>query len=308
MNLKNKTVFISGASRGIGLAIAERFAADGANIVIAAKSDTAHTFLPGTIYETAEAVEKAGGNALPIKLYVRSEEGIRAAIEQAVQHFGAIDIIVHNAGAYWLKPTADFSAKRHDLVFDINERAYFLLAKAAYPHLVNSDNPHILGLAPPLDLNPVWFMNSSAYTVSKFAISLYTLGWAAEWKDEGIAVNTLWPRCGIYSPSAVIHGGEDLVKEFRKPEILADAAHGIVTKPSREFSGNFCIDDTFLYENGVTDLNQYAMQPGHPLVPDYMVPQDSAPPPGVELTKNRLYDFTTGELLPGAQVGMAGKS
>ncbi len=308
MSLSSKTIFITGASRGIGLAMARRFAADGANIVIAAKSDTPHKFLPGTIYETADAVEEAGGSALPIKLDVRSEEAINAGIEQAVQHFGAIDVLVHNAGAYWLKPTAEFSVKRHDLVFDINERAFFLLAKAAYPHLVKSDNPHILGLSPPLDLNPVWFMNSSAYTVSKFAMSLYTLGWAAEWKDEGIAVNTLWPRCGIYSPSAVIHGGKDLVKEFRKPEIIADAAHGIVTKPSRDFSGNFCIDDTFLYDNGVTDLDQYAMQPGHALVPDYMVPRDSVPPPGVELTKNRLYDFTTGELLPGAQVGMAGKA
>ncbi|MDH3337342.1 MAG: SDR family oxidoreductase [Gammaproteobacteria bacterium] len=307
MKLKSKTVFITGASRGIGLAMARRFAADGANVVIAAKSDTAHKFLPGTIHETADAVRDAGGHALALKLDVRSDEAIGAAIEAAVREFGGIDVLVHNAGAYWLKPTVEFSVKRHDLVFDINERAYFLLARAAHPYLCRSDNPHILGLAPPIDLNPVWFMNSSAYTVSKYAMSLYTLGWAAEWKDDGIAVNTLWPRCGIYSPSAVIHGGEDLVKEFRKPEIMADAAYGIVTRPSREFTGNHCIDDSFLYDNGVTDLDQYAMQPGHPLVPDYMVPLDSPPPPGVALTKNRLYDFTTGELLPGAQVGMAGK-
>ncbi len=307
MNLNGKTVFITGASRGIGLAMAERFAVDGANIVIAAKSDTAHKFLPGTIHETAEAVESAGGKALAIKLDVRNEDEVNSAIEKAVEHFGGIDVLVHNAGAYWLKPTAEFSVKRHDLVFDINERAYFVLAKAAYPHLRKSDNPHVLGLAPPIDLNPVWFMNSSAYTVSKFAMSLYTLGWAAEWKDEGIAVNTLWPRCGIYSPSAVIHGGEDMVKEFRKPAIMADAAYGIVTKPSREFTGNSCIDDTFLYENGETDLKKYSMHPGHPLVPDYMVPQDMKPPPGCTYTANRLYDFTTGELLPGAQVGMAGK-
>ena len=307
MNLSGKTIFITGASRGIGLAMATRFAGDGANIVIAAKTDKPHEFLPGTIHETAEKVEKAGGKALAIKLDVRSEDDVNEAIDKAVEHFGGIDILVHNAGAYWLKPTAEFSVKRHDLVFNINERAYFLLAKAVYPHLCKSDNPHILGLAPPLDLNSVWFMNSSAYTVSKYAMSLYTLGWAAEWKDEGIAVNTLWPRCGIYSPSAVIHGGEDLIKEFRKPAIMADAAYGIVTKPNREFTGHHCIDDTFLYENGVTDFDQYAMQPGHPLVPDYMVPQDSVPPPGITLTKNRLYDFTTGELLPGAQVGMAGK-
>lgn len=308
MNLKNKTIFITGASRGIGLAMAKRFAGDGANIVVAAKSDVAHKFLPGTIHEAVKAVEESGGQGLAIKLDVRSEEGIHAGIAQAVEHFGGIDVLVHNAGAYWLKPTAEFSSKRHDLVFDINERAYFLLAQAAYPHLCKADNPHILGLAPPLDLNPVWFMNSSAYTVSKFAVSLYTLGWAAEWKPEGIAVNTLWPRCGIYSPSAVIHGGEDLVAEFRKPEIMADAAYGIVTSPSREFSGNHCIDDTFLHERGVTDLDQYSMVPGHALVRDYMVPQDRDPPPGVHLTENRLYDFNTGELLPGAQHGMAGKS
>lgn len=307
MNLNDKTVFITGASRGIGRAIAERCAADGANVVIAAKTVEPHRFLPGTIQETAVAVTEQGGKALAIQLDVRDETAIGIAIEQAIERFGGIDVLIHNAGAYWLKPTAGFSTKRHDLVFDINSRAYFLLAKAAYPHLCKSDNPHVLGLSPPLDLNPVWFMNSSAYTVSKYAMSLYTLGWAAEWKDDGIAVNSLWPRCGIYSPSAVIHGGEDLVKEFRKPEIMADAAYGIVTKPSREFTGNHCIDDSFLYENGTTNLDQYAMQPRHPLVPDYMVPQDVAPPPGVELSKNRLYDFVTGELLPGAQVGMEGK-
>ena len=308
MNLQGKTVFLTGGSRGIGLAMAKRFGADGANVVVAAKSDAPHRFLPGTIQEAAEAVRSAGGDALAVKLDVRSEEEISAAIADAVGHFGAIDVLVHNAGAYWLKPTVEFSTKRHDLVFDINERAYFLLARAAYPHLCRSENPHILGLAPPLDLNPVWFMNSSAYTVSKYAVSLYTLGWAAEWKDAGIAVNTLWPRCGIYTPSAVLHGGEDLIAEFRKPEIMADAAYAIVTKPSREFSGNHCIDDTLLYDNGVRDFDQYAMRPGHALVRDYMVPQESEPPPGVALTRNRLYDFTTGELLPGADVGMGGKA
>jgi citronellol/citronellal dehydrogenase len=287
--------------------MATRFARDGANVAVAAKSDQPHRFLPGTIHETVQAVDQAGGRGLAIALDVRDEAAIEAAVALTVDHFGGLDVLVHNAGAYWLKPTREFSTKRHDLVFDINERAYFLLARAAYPHLCHSDNPHILGLAPPLDLNPVWFMNSSAYTVSKFAVSLYTLGWAAEWKREGIAVNTLWPRCGIYSPSALIHGGKDLVGEFRKPEIMADAAHEIVTSPSREFTGNHCIDDSLLFARGVTDLSQYAMVPGHPLVRDYMVPADDLPPPGVELTNNRLYDFTTGELLPGALVGMAGK-
>lgn len=305
--LNERTVLITGASRGIGLAMARRFAQDGANIVVAAKSDQPHRFLPGTIHDTVAAVEEAGGRGLAIALDVRDADAVAAAVAQTVEHFGGLDVLVHNAGAYWLKPTAKFSVKRHDLVFDINERAYFLLAQAAYPHLCHSANPHILGLAPPLDLNPVWFMNSSAYTVSKYAVSLYTMGWAEEWRKEGIAVNTLWPRCGIYSPSAVIHGGDDMVKEFRKPEIMADAAHGIVTSPSRGFTGNHCLDDSFLYERGTTDLERYAMVPGHPLVRDYMVPAASLPPPGVELAENRLYDFTSGELLPGAEIGMGGK-
>ena len=305
--LKDRTVFLTGASRGIGLAMAKRFARDGANVVVAAKSTAPHAHLPGTIGDTVAAVEAEGGRGLAIALDVRDAAAIEAAIARAVAHFGGLDVLVHNAGAYWLQPTRDFSLKRHGLVFPINERAYFLLAQAAYPHLCRSENPHILGLAPPPDLNPVWFMNSSAYTVSKYAISLYTLGWAAEWREEGIAVNTLWPRCGVYSPSAVIHGGEELVKEMRRPEIMADAAHGIVTAPSREFTGRHCIDDSFLYEQGVTDLAQYAMVPGHPLVRDYMVPQDDEPPPGVELSDNRLYNFRTGELLPGAAIGMAGK-
>lgn len=308
MSLQNKTVFITGASRGIGLAMALRFAADGANIVVAAKSDEAHKFLPGTIHETVKAIEEAGGKGLAIKLDVRNEADINAAIVTAAEHFGGIDILVHNAGAYWLQPTAEFTTKRHDLVFDINERAYFLLAKAAYPHLCKSENPHILGLAPPLDLNPVWFMNSSAYTVSKFAVSLYTLGWSKEWQAEGIAANTIWPRCGIYTPSAELYGGKELVSEFRKPEIMADAAYEIVTSNSREFTGNHCLDDSILYERGCTDLEQYSMVPGSALVEDYMVPQDVSPPPGVKLTPNRLYDFNTGELLAGSKVGLSNKS
>lgn len=183
MELQGKTIFITGASRGIGLCMAKRFAADGANIVIAAKTVEPHKFLPGTIGETAKEVEQAGGNALAIALDVRDEDAVTNSVKQAAEYFGGIDILIHNAGAYWLKPTAEFSVKRHDLMFAINERAYFLLAQAAYPYLKQSDNPHILGLAPPLDLNPIWFVNSSAYTVSKFAISLYTLGWAQEWKQ-----------------------------------------------------------------------------------------------------------------------------
>lgn len=308
MSLKEKTVFITGASRGIGLCMAKRFAADGANIVIAAKTTEPHKFLPGTIHETAAAVEELGGQALALQMDVRDAESVVNGVQQAASHFGGIDVLIHNAGAYWLKPTAEFTVKRHDLMFGINERAYFLLAQAAYPYLVKSANPHILGLAPPLDLNPIWFINSSAYTVSKFAMSMYTLGWAQEWKTDGIAVNTLWPRAGILSPSAVLHGSEELIKAFRKPEIMAAAAYGIVTKPSREFSGNFCIDDTFLYDHGETDFNQYAVEPGQPLVQDYWVPNSVVAPPGLKFCANRLYDFYTGELLPGAEISTGGKS
>ena len=308
MNLQGKTIFITGASRGIGLCMAKRFAADGANIVIAAKTVEPHKFLPGTIHETAAEVEKLGGQALAIQMDVRDADSIAQGVAQAAEHFGGIDVLVHNAGAYWLKPTAEFSVKRHDLMFGINERAYFLLAQAVYPHLLKSDNPHILGLAPPIDLNPIWFMNSSAYTVSKFAMSMYTLGWSQEWKKEGIAANTIWPRVGILSPSAVLHGSEELIKAFRKPEIMAEAAYKIITKPSREFTGNFCIDDTFLYENGETDFDQYAVEPGQPLVQDYWVPSSVVAPPGTELCANRLYDFHTGEILAGAEISTGGKS
>lgn len=308
MSLKGKSILITGASRGIGRCIALRFAADGANIAVASKTVKPHQFLPGTIHETAVEIEKAGGRALAIEMDVRDADAITRGVNQTAEHFGGIDVLIHNAGAFYLKPTAECSVKHHDLMFAINERAYFLLAQAAYPHLIASDNPHILGLAPPLDLNPIWFMNSSAYSASKFAMSLYTLGWAQEWKGEGIAVNTLWPRTGIYSPAAVIHGSEALIKEFRKPEIMADAAYGIVNKPSRSFSGKFCIDDTFLYENGVRDFDQYAVEPGHPLVPDYMVPNSIVAPPGLAFSRNRLYDFYTGELLPGAQISTGGKT
>ena len=308
MNLQDKTIFITGASRGIGLSMAKRFAADGANIVIAAKTVEPHKFLPGTIHETAAEVEKLGGKALAIQMDVRDADSIAQGVAQAAEHFGGIDVLVHNAGAYWLKPTAEFSVKRHDLMFGINERAYFLLAQAVYPHLVKSDNPHILGLAPPIDLNPIWFMNSSAYTVSKFAMSMYTLGWSQEWKPEGIAANTIWPRVGILSPSAVLHGSEELIKAFRKPEIMAEAAYQIITKPSREFTGYFCIDDTFLYDNGETDFEQYAVEPGQPLVQDYWVPSSVVAPPGVKFCPNRLYDFHTGEILPGAEISTGGKS
>lgn len=289
MLLKDKTVFITGASRGIGLAIAVRVAREGANVVICAKSASAHPSLPGTIHTTAEAVVAAGGQALPLVVDVRDETSVQAAVASAVAQFGGIDICINNAGAFWMQPSMETTLKRHDLLFGINERGTFLVTQACYPHLCRAGNPHVLNLSPPLDLKPVWFQHTSPYSVSKYAMSLYALGWAAEFAPMGIAVNTLWPRVGVETPAALVHGGEDLRAEFRKPEIMAEAALRIITKPSREFTGNFCIDDSLLYAEGERDFDQYSVVPGAALVPDYFIPADSPPPPGVTLSRFRLY-------------------
>lgn len=291
MLLKNKTVFLTGASRGIGLAIAKRVAQDGANVVICSKTAEAHPILPGTIFETAKAVEAAGGNALPIVVDVRDEESVNAAVQQAVTQFGGIDVCINNAGAFWMQASPETTMKRHDLLFGINERGTFLVTKACFPHLKKATNPHVLNLSPPLDLKPVWFQHTSPYSVSKYAMSLYALGWSAEFASDGIGVNTLWPRVGVETPAALVHGGEELRKEFRKPEIMADAAYGIITKNSREFTGNFCIDDSFLYAEGERDFDKYNVVPGAVLVPDYFIPSDVPAPPGVKLSKFRLYDI-----------------
>ncbi|PIE40803.1 MAG: short chain dehydrogenase [Gammaproteobacteria bacterium] len=289
--LKDKTVFITGASRGIGLAIAKRVARDGANVVICSKTSNPHPTLPGTIHETATVVEENGGRALAIEMDVRDEQAVKAAVEKAVETFGGIDVCINNAAAFWMGHSMETSAKRHDLLFDINERGTYLVTAACYPYLKQSDNPHVLSLSPPLDIKPLWFKYTSPYSVSKFAVSLYSLGWAAEFKPDGIAVNTLWPRVGIESPAAVVHGGEELRAEFRKPDIMADAAYAILTKNAKEFTGNFCIDDTLLYEEGERDFDQYNVVPGHALVPDYFVPENIPAPPGLKLSKFRLYDF-----------------
>lgn len=291
MELKGKTVFLTGASRGIGLAIAKRVAKAGANVAICAKTAEPHPTLPGTIHETAEIVESLGGKALPIAMDVRDEQAVKNAVDKTVEQFGGIDICINNAAAFWIQPSMETSVKRHDLLFDINERGTFMVTSACYPYLKESDNPHILSLAPPLDLKPLWFRYTSPYSVSKYAVSLYSLGWAAEFAEDGIAVNTLWPRVGIESPAAIVHGGEDLRKEFRKPEIMADAAFAILTKNAKQFTGNFCIDDTLLYEEGVRDFDQYSNVPGGELVPDYFVPEDIPAPPGLKLSRFRLYDF-----------------
>lgn len=292
MQLKGKTVFLSGGSRGIGLAIARRLAQEGANIAICSKTSEPHPKLPGTIHETARQVEELGGQALPIVMDVRSEESVQSAVAETVKHFGGIDICINNAAAFWMEHSMATTVKRHDLLFDINERGTFIVTQACYPHLKKSDNPHILNLSPPLDLKPVWFKYTSPYSVSKYAVSLYSLGWASEFKADGIAVNTLWPRTGIESPAALVHGGEELRSEFRKPEIMADAALAIVTKEGCSFTGQFCIDDTLLYEEGERELDRYSLVPGSALVPDYFVPESIPAPPGVTLSQPRLYDFS----------------
>lgn len=287
--LAGKTLFITGASRGIGAAIASRFAAAGANVALCSKTLEQHPTLPGSLQQAAEEIRAAGGNALPLVVDVRDEAQIAQAVAQTVERFGGIDICVNNAAAFHMQPSMQTPAKRHDLLFAINERGTFLTTQACYPHLQQAENPHILNLSPPLDLRPVWFQYTSAYSVSKYAVSLYTLGWAREFAQDGIAVNSLWPRTGIDTPAASFHGSQEMRREFRHPAIMADAALHIVSRPSDSFSGNFCIDDSLLHTAGVTDFAPYSVSPGTPLVPDYFVPADSEPPPGVELGPFHLY-------------------
>ena len=268
-DLKGRTLFITGASRGIGKAIGLRAAADGANIVIAAKSAEPHPKLPGTIYTAAEEIEAAGGKALPLQVDVRDEEQIQKAVEQAVATFGGIDVLVNNASAINLTPTLATPMKRFDLMWGVNARATFACSQACIPWLRKSPNPHILTLSPPLNLNPKWFKMHTAYTISKYGMSLCVLGMAEEFKPDGIAINALWPRTVIATAALAMLPG-DLMKpeRCRKPEIVADAAHVILTRDSRCCTGNFYIDEDVLREAGVTDFERYAVQPGAPLLAD----------------------------------------
>jgi citronellol/citronellal dehydrogenase len=272
-NLKNKTLFVSGASRGIGLAIAKRAAKDGANIILAAKTAEPHPKLPGTIYTAAEEIEDVGGKALPVVCDIRDEENVRNAVNKGLDHFGAIDICINNASAIQLTGTLQTDMKRYDLMNQINARGTFLVSKVCLPHLIKSDNPHILNLSPPLDMDPKWFGPHVAYTMAKFGMSLCVLGMAEEFKEEGVAVNALWPRTAV-ATAAIKNalGGDSIMNISRSPEIMADAAHVILTKNSREFTGNFCIDDNLLADNGVTDFSQYAEVPFAELAPDFFVP------------------------------------
>ena len=271
-DLSGKTLFISGGSRGIGHAIAVRAAQDGANIIIAAKTAEAHPKLPGTIYTAAEDIEKAGGQALPVVCDIRSEEEVASAVAAGVERFGGLDICINNASAISLTPTLETPMKRYDLMQQVNTRGTFLVSKTCLPHLVQAANPHILNLSPPLNFEAKWFAPHVAYSIAKYGMSLCVLGMAAEFRKQGVAVNALWPRTAIATAAVKnLLGGDELVRRSRKPEIMADAAHVILTKPSREFTGNFCVDDEVLEGAGVRDLSHYAVDASVELAPDFFV-------------------------------------
>ena len=284
MSLKGKTLFITGASRGIGLAIALRAARDGANIAIAAKTDAPNPKLPGTIHSAAEEIEKAGGHALPLMVDVRDEAVVKVAIDKTAEHFGGLDIVVNNASAISLAPSTETDMKRFDLMHQINARGTFMVSKYAIAHLEKAANPHILMLSPPLDMKEKWFARHTAYSMAKFGMSMVVLGLAGELRAKGIAVNALWPRTTI-ATSAIknLLGGDKIMGMSRTPDILADAAHAIFQKSAKSFTGNFLIDDTFLSGEGVTDFDRYRADPTQPLSPDFFVPEDSVPPKGVSL-------------------------
>jgi citronellol/citronellal dehydrogenase len=270
--LKNRTLFISGASRGIGLAIALRAARDGANIAIIAKTAEPHARLPGTIFTAAREIEAAGGKALPIVGDIRFEEQVVAAVKQTVDKFGGIDICVNNASAISLTSTLETPMKKYDLMNNINTRGAFLCSQATLPFLLKADNPHILNISPPLNMKPHWFGGHVAYTMAKYGMSMCVLGMAEEFKTQGVAVNALWPRT-VIATAAVMNllGGDAVVAASRRPEIVADAAWVILTKESRRFTGQFCIDEELLREHGVKDFSQYLMTPGTEPLPDYFL-------------------------------------
>jgi citronellol/citronellal dehydrogenase len=281
--LKNKTLFITGASRGIGLAIALRAAGEGANIAVAAKTETPHPKLPGTIHTAAAEIEQAGGKALPLVVDVRDEAAVQQAIVKTVETFGSLDVVVNNASAISQTPVVGTDMRRFDLMHQINARGTFMVSKYAIPHLEKADNPHILMLSPPLDMAEKWFAGSTGYSMAKFGMSLVVLGLAGELRGR-IGVNALWPRTTIATAAIRnLLGGDAIIRRSRKPEILADAAALIFAKPARSFTGNFLIDDTFLAGEGVTDFDRYRIDRSEPLQPDFFVPDDSPPPPGVKL-------------------------
>jgi len=282
MSLAGKTLFITGASRGIGLAIALKAAADGANIAIAAKTVELHPKLEGTIHSAAALIAKVGGGALPLAVDVREEAAVKEALDKTAAHFGGIDIVVNNASAISLTPVQQTDMRRYDLMQQINARGTFMVSKYAIPHLLKSSRPHILMLSPPLDMKEKWFAPHTAYSMAKFGMSLVVLGLAGELRGR-VAVNALWPRTTIATAAIKnLLGGDAMMKMSRKPEILADAAWRIFQKPA-SFSGNFIIDDSFLAAEGVSDFDQYRADPSQPLQTDFFVPDDIPAPKGVSL-------------------------
>ena len=280
MSLKGKTLFITGASRGIGEAIAVRAARDGANVAIVAKTDQPHPKLSGTVHSAAEAVVKAGGKALPIICDIRHEEQVAEAVRQTVAEFGGIDVCVNNASAIQLTGTLDTDMKRYDLMNGINARGTFMVGRYCIPHLKKAANPHILTLSPPLDMKAKWFAPHVAYSMAKYGMSLCTLAWAEEFRKDGIAANSLWPRTTIATAAVRMLGGDTFLQKSRTPEIMADAAHVILSKPSRQFTGQFCIDDLVLQDAGVRDFSKYLAVPGtkeKDLLPDFFLPDDTPP-------------------------------
>ena len=270
--LKNKVIFITGGSRGIGEAIALRAAQDGAKIVIASKTTEPHPKLPGTIYTVAKAIREAGGDALPIEMDLRDDEALQAAVKKTVDTYGGIDILINNASAIQLTSTLQTPMKRFDLMFNVNVRGTFAASQACIPHLLKSKNPHILTLSPPLNMEAKWFEDHCAYTMSKYGMSMCVLGMSEEFKDKGLAVNALWPKTTIATAAVNMLGGEALIQSSRKPEIVADAAHWILTQRSAKCTGNFFIDEEVLEEaTPGMDLATYAVSPGKPLVPDFFL-------------------------------------
>ncbi|CAO4368079.1 unnamed protein product [Caenorhabditis nigoni] len=267
-----KTVLITGASRGIGKEIALKLAKDGANIVVAAKTATAHPKLPGTIYTAAEEIEKAGGKALPCIVDVRDEASVKASVEEAVKKFGGIDILVNNASAISLTDTESTEMKRYDLMHSINTRGTYLMTKTCLPYLKSGKNPHVLNISPPLLMEPRWFANHVAYTMAKYGMSMCVLGQHEEFKPHGIAVNALWPLTAIWTAAMEMLSDKGGEAGSRKPAIMADAAYAVLSKNSRDFTGNFLIDEDVLKAEGVTDFERYACVPGAPLMPDFFIP------------------------------------
>ena len=284
MSLKGKTLFVTGASRGIGLAIALRAARDGANIAIAAKTAEPHPKLPGTIFTAAAQIEQAGGRALPLVVDVRDEANVLSAAKQCAATFGGIDICINNASAINLSPTEQIDMRRYDLIQQINTRGTFVTSRACLPYLKQAANPHILTLSPPLTLKPQWFAPHLAYSISKYGMSLCMLGMAAEYRAAGIACNALWPRTTIATAAVEFAlGGAAMLQRSRKPEIMADAAYLILNRSARECTGQFFIDDAVLSEAGVRDFDAYSVAPGGALFADLFVDRALPVPPGVQL-------------------------